>query len=336
MLKNKYFSTFIAGTSSLITGFLKSDLKNIEFSNIFDGLVEYEIDSDQENIKKLKYLNNSFLELASFSSSSFSEFEQKVINFFKNNGEKVWELLVKTADKNPLTYRVMFYDKNKSMGVDKRNLDLIEKFISDKKLVNRTRPNFEITASFRSEEIGFLGIRLTYHPDYKKILNSGELRPEVSEILWRLSNPRTQDIFLDPFAGFGSIAAERDNKIFCSDIDEQKIKFLKKRFGHNKNIFIKCEDAQKLESIKDNSIDKIITDPPWGNFDKSIDTSGLYKNFIMQFKRVLRSDGIVVLLSAADNEIKKYCNDFDLEILEEYGVLISGRQASIYKIQKRT
>lgn len=340
MRKINYFSTFLAGGGEFIEEFLKTDTQAL-IHHKFDGIISYGSDHGLDEISRLKYFNNSYLELADFDCKSFAEFENKIVQYFRAHGRQTWDLLVKVAGKGKLTYRLMFYDQNHPVAIDKSKLNLIEEFISSGELVDRTHPAVEISAMLRSEGVGFLGIRLTYHPDYKNVLSPGELRPEISEILCRLSDPKPGDIFLDPFAGNGAIVAARHKysdymQILCGDVDEEKVRLLKKRFGSDRKIIIKQADVTNLNWIKDEFVNKIVIDPPWGNFDRSIKINLLYRNMFVEFYRVLSNEGILVILTAARKELEEACQTSKFVIIKKWDVLISGRQASIYKIQKRT
>ncbi len=324
-MRKIYFSTYIAGAGEIVSRFLKEDIPDVDVLRSWDGLIEYQANADP---KHLKYINNSYLELATFECRTFADFVQKTVAYFAKHGGETWEKLTTIANKK-LSYRLMFYDQNQPAAIDKNQLALIEQHLSKGELVDRTHPALEVSAIYRSDGIGLLGIRLTYHPDYKTVLSPGELRPEVAEILVRLSSPQAGEIFLDPFSGFGAIVAACDRypyqKIFCSDIDDEKTKLLKKRFGSKPKIIIKKRNAMHLDWIEGESVDVIVTDPPWGNFDKSIMLEQLYPAMLAEFDRVLKKDGQMIILTS-----RKGLGEIGLRT----DVLISGRQASIYKLGK--
>ena len=324
-----YLSSFLAGGGDIVSEFVVTDLPARVITTL-DGLIEYEAKVSPKEVAKLKYFNNSYVLLSKFKCDSFEEFVGKVTLFCRQNGDNIWKTLISVSDKR-MTYRVMFYDRNVPASVPSQQLDQAERYISRKELVNRTNSNLEISAMFRDERWGFLGVRITKHPDYKKILRPGELRSEVSEMLCRLSNPDSGDVFLDPFAGYGAIVAARKltpySSILCADADITKIELLEKRFGSDRNIVIKQADASNIAWIKDDSVDKIVTDPPWGNFDQSIKVGELYPRVVGELFRVLKNGGVLVILTARNKWEFDYDNKWD--------VLISGRQASIYKMRKK-
>lgn len=332
-----YFSSFLAGGGDIVSRFVTADLP-ARIITTLDGLIEYETKVSPKEVVKLKYFNNSYVLLSKFKCDSFEEFVGKVILFCRQNGDSIWKTLIDVSSKS-MTYRLMFYDRNVPAPVSGQQLELAERYISRKELVNRTNADLEISAMFRDEGWGFLGVRITKHPDYKKVLRPGELRPEVAEILCRLSGPDLGDVFLDPFAGYGAIVAARKltpyNSILCADADTTKVQQLKKRFGSDKGIVIKQADASDMAWVKDSSVDKIVTDPPWGNFDRSIKVKELYPRMVSEWSRVLKDKGIVIVLTARRlwEEANEQYQLFDID--GKWDVLISGRQASILRLVPR-
>ena len=58
---NSSFSTFITGFDKVISNELTKRLKGVEILQLTDGLVIYKTTSSLDEIKKLKFLNNSFV-----------------------------------------------------------------------------------------------------------------------------------------------------------------------------------------------------------------------------------------------------------------------------------
>jgi len=338
-MKNNYFSTFLAGGGEFIERWLEEDV-DARIINILDGLVEYKAPVPPEVIKRLKYLNNSYWLLAVFEAPDFRNFADKAIRWIKLNGDRVWERL-RQAVEGSLTYRLMWYDRNQPAGIDKGLLEAAEKWISGGKLVNRTSPKMEISGIYRSEGAGYLGIRLTRRPDYKNVVQPGELHPEIAYILARLSRLEPGQKILDPFPGSGAIAAaalefEKNLIFYCGDAEEEKIRRLKKRFGKEKLIYIRRADAADMDWIDSDSIDAIVTDPPWGQFDRKADIANLYIKMCTEFLRVLKPKGRLVILTAAREEFENALNKSGGFLSDmRRDVLISGRKASIYTAVKQ-
>ena len=143
----------------------------------------------------------------------------------------------------------------------------------------------------RSEGFVLFGLRITRHPDYKDVLQKGELRPELANLLCLISEPNKEDVFLDPFSGSGSIPRERTRfpykEIITSDLIPVKItRPLKIDL---KVVEVLQMSALNMTKILDNSVDKIVTNPPWGiEVGKELDLPKFYSRMTDEFQRVLR------------------------------------------------
>ena len=305
---------------------------------LLDGLIVYEAQKTPDEIRQLKYFNNSYKKLAVLNCRNFDEFVRKVTGYLRSNGKQVWDEL-RHISRSKLTYRIMLYDRNHPAHVEKQLLTAMEKWISNRELVDRTSPEVEISGFYRSEGIGYLGLKLNKHPESKEIFHAGELRPEVAEILVRLADLTDDEIILDAFAGYGAIAAAAQGRgkfrqMWSMDTDPEKIRLLRKRFGKDKRIIIRQSDATNLTDLEKGTVDKIITDPPWGNFDRGINISRLYPGMMKEFVRVLADGGKMVILTAARDVLEGAAAPTgQLEIEMRRDVLISGRKASIYLVK---
>ena len=61
-----YFSTFISGTQEFIPRLLNKGLGNFETVKLLDGAIIYKTSSSIEEIRKLRFFNNSFQIIKSF------------------------------------------------------------------------------------------------------------------------------------------------------------------------------------------------------------------------------------------------------------------------------
>ena len=155
-----------------------------------------------------------------------------------------------------------------------------------------------------------------------------------------LAEPKTTDVILDPFAGYGAIPIEcansfRVKRIFAGEKDKSVFRTLQQKTSKMKNkVTIGKWDATELKSLTENSINKIITDPPWGLFDTNADLKQFYINMLKEFGRVLMPKGLLILLTAQKELFENLINQSkSYKLLEKYNILVSGKKASIYKLQ---
>jgi tRNA (guanine6-N2)-methyltransferase len=342
-----YASTFISGLQDPVSKELTNLIPDLRIMDLYDGLVVYSTNIHVQKIKNIKFFNNTFLVLKKFYNLQNSNLNN-IIKMCLNMGNIKPKYAGDIVGGNR-TFRIITSKENQLTSVNKNLLRSMEQKIarSYRLTVNRAKPDLEFWFLYRSEKIGFFMLRLTRHTAYEKILNKGELRPELSHILCLLSEPSPNDIVLDPFCGYGSIPIARAtdfpcNMIFASDIDKQMVNILKNKLKKQKlkkPIFVKEADALNMESVfEDNFIDKIITDPPWGFYQHmDIDINVFYKKMLQEFYRILKPNGILVLLTARKKEFENSLADCQnkYKLVDKYHILVSGKKAAIYKIIKK-
>ena len=195
------------------------------------------------------------------------------------------------------------------------------------------------------ERYGFFLKRLTRQTAYKKTLEKGALRPELAHVLNFISEPDADDIFLDPFCGYGSIPIERAtsfpyNMIFAADKNQELVKLIRQKLKGSRikgTFIVKEQDALDMQAFEDGFIHKIVTDPPWGLFaDLGMDAQQFYARTLQECYRVLRVGGLLVVLVARKNELDRAIEAYKgrAQLLNKYDVLVSGKKATIYKLQK--
>ena len=340
-----FLSTFISGLQKPVEKLLQENLGVLKIHLLLDGLVLYETNEDVERIQKLRFLNNTFLVLKKFEKLPS---RQKAFDFILQQTSKLnLSVELKNFLPNAKTFRIIASNENEFVSVDKRLLAQVERKIIDLKgsrlRVEPHRPQVEFWFLRRSENICFFMLRLTKNITNKK-LPAGELRPELAYILCYLSEPEKSDIFLDPFAGHGAIPIERAknfsyNLVFAGDNDKDFKQIIRDRIKTkkvNKTIIPKVLDALNMRTFEDGFVSKIVTDPPWGLYEEIKDITAFYAAMVKEFVRVLKTGGIIVLLTAKKDEFEKVLSKHsDLSLLEKYEILVSGKKSAIYKIKKK-
>lgn len=335
-----YYSTFITGTQEVVEKALKDKLEDVEIELLLDGLVVYSTNKSLEQIKHLRFINNSYV----------------LLKMFKQEGLEPRDLIRSILSKPKLipdasrpflkrigSFRVVASKENQLVSVDKQMLRQIEDLLG-KKLrleIDRTLPDIEAWFLTRREGYGLVGLRVTKTPNYEKTLHKGELRPELAHIMCLLADLKPSDVVLDPFAGHGAIPLEcsksfKVKQVFAGEIDKKVFSTLRKKTENNKTkVVVGNWDALGLSSFAENSVDKIVTDPPWGFYDNSKrDLRVFYTAMFWEFVRVLKPNGLIVTLMAQKELLEDIISDSQsLELLHRYDILVSGRKSAIYKIK---
>lgn len=337
-----YYSSFISGIQDIV----KNNLTDCNIQKIMDGGVIYTSNKTPEEVEKIKFFNNTFIVIQKFENIfDKTKIESMIegVDFDKNNSFLNY-IKSKKLCKN---FHIFSSVENQLVSVDKKILgrfeNKIEKLTNLKVEIGKKVADIEFWFLYRSENIGLFMIRITRN---KKKVEKGELHPELTNILSLISNPSDEDVVLDPFCGTGAIALERSRilnfkGIFACDINEEKIKNLKNKIKSikskklNKSFFVKNLDFFK-NNFDNNYFSKIITDPPWGFFDKIDNIELFYSEMFKEFYRILAKNGILIILTARKDIMSKVLSlmSSKLKLLNNYDILVSGKKAGIYKIQK--
>ena len=331
-----YYSTFITGFEDLIEKALRKEDPGLRVKLLMDGLVVYQTKLNPEEVKRLPFLNNSFLLLNQQETKEGTRTVDFVKNLFEQTDLTQFNQLKWLRKQG--TFRIVISKENQAIGIPSWLTDDLEAVISKvfKLKPDRSKPEIEFWFLLRREQKAFLGIRITHKSSDKR--EKGELRPELAYLLNFLSEPTENDVFLDPFAGSGIIPLSRTaivsfKQLIVGDKDLELVKTLRKRLPQDKRIKANQLDALNLETIPDLSVDKIVTDPPWGFYQEKVIN---YQQMLVEFHRILKPKGILVLLIGdrevfqKDLETKKSL--FKTE--EQNTTLVSGKKAVVYKLRK--
>ena len=188
------------------------------------------------------------------------------------------------------------------------------------------------------------GLRLSddtmRHRSYKRANIPASLKPTIAYAMVLLSEPRDDDIFLDPMCGAGTILIERAQSgryklIIGGDINPQAVDATLTNVGPKyKPIEIKCWDARKL-SVSDKSVTNIVTNMPFGNqVGKKEDLHKLYPELIREWVRVLIPGGRMVLLTSETRLLRHIIKQYNqLRLMSNIKIMVRGYPATIHVIQ---
>ena len=327
----EFISSFITGFQHVVEKNLPQILAGVKILHVFDGLIHYQYAGDSHNLDKIIYFNNTFFVLKTM--------KGKGLNFPSLVGavssEKKYYLI------NKGTFRVRFQNENQFVKVDKNISKKAEETVlhNSKLHLDRLSPTTEIWYSIRREGFAFCGQLISKREFTEKNLNKGELRPEIAYLICCYADLKQDDVVAEPFCGYGSIPVQlikkfRFQKLFASDIDKEKISInmQKKQLTDNPQIELSVNDAFVLPQIIDRSVDVVITDPPWGYFEQIDDIGEFYKKMFTSFKRILKENGRMIILSARKDEIEKAALEMNVQILSSLHTLVNGKKASLYKM----
>lgn len=328
----EYVSSFITGFQDVVKKDLVQRLPSCKIISLYDGLIHYQYAGNSRDLEKIIYFNNTFFVLKTW--------KGKGLNFPSMVGavsaEKKYYLI------NKGSFRVRFSQENQFTSVDKNISRRAEETVlrNSRLVLNKVTPDTEIWYSIRREGFAFCGQLISKREFTEKNLNKGELRPEIAYLIAAFADIKPDDLILEPFCGYGSIPVQlakkfRFSKLYASDIDDEKIKLLgqKKQLKDNPLVDLRKADVFSLSHIEDKSVNLVITDPPWGFYEDIGDVRLFYKKMFESFKRVLKDDGKMIILSARKEELEDVIAEFKF-VQEDYlHTLVNGKKAGLYKIR---
>src|SRR5208282_1377475 len=175
------------------------------------------------------------------------------------------------------------------------------------------------------------------HREYKIAHRPASLRPAVAAAIAWLSEPREDDIVLDPFCGAGTVLIERAHlaryrNLIGSDRDSKAMRAAMENIGSRyKPIELHDRwDAGALP-LADASVTKIVTNLPWGMKSGShTENRRSYRDWIAEFNRILAPNGKMVLLTAEWRLMRDLIDRRALAVEKMMRVTILGAPASVY------
>ena len=166
--------------------------------------------------------------------------------------------------------------------------------------------------------------------------SKGGIRPSVAHCLVRVSEPKNHDVFYDPFCGAGTIVHERSSykykKIFASDIDPEILDIARQNLGNG--IILFQADAV-CTKIKNNSIDTVVTNMPWGRQIQVADLPELYYCFIKELKRILKENGKAVILTDQDQLLRESCDEWGFILTCPFELSLHGLHPKIFTLTRK-
>jgi tRNA (guanine6-N2)-methyltransferase len=339
----RYYSTFITGFEDIIEAALRRHLKNVVIENVFDGGIVYSSHSLPDQVAGLRFFNNSFILYQSSRIHSDDPIREIMLAILRK--PNLGNYVAKSFPFQRATFRIVASKENQLVAMDHTLMRDIEACLakSTRLSINRSRPDYEFWLMSRSEGYGLFCLRITRHRDYAKVLERGELRPELAHILCLISEPSSSDVFLDPFCGSGAIPIERARSfpyksIIAGDIDGEVVEKLKRRIRRDRvSIDASVIDARSLSFLEPETVDRIVTDPPWGLFKaEGSEVMLLYRDTLNAFCRVVKMGGIIVIIVSNKqlfDEVAVEHNDC-LSIIRRFDTLVSGKKARVYKLMR--
>lgn len=325
-----YFAYHAAGLGSIVAECLQSDLQNVEILEKDGSGVHFKSSSPATLIGSLPYLRNTFEVVTTAPrreiDASISDLAARV------------RAAPRTGKSNQIAFRIMAQVDGELLSVSPEPRRRLEQAITAV-MGGRVEPRgsgIEYWVIGRRElDVVFLGRRLKKDAQPKPA--RGELAPELAHLLVRVSQPRSDDVVLDPFAGSGALLVARSALPYSSLIySDLELAQHRSRLGALRSLRaarLLADDALALPNVKERSVTSIITDPPWGEHSE---ITGDYKDFasamFTSFQHVLNpANGRVTVLTGRRiaGATLSAAGARGFAILATHDILVNGHPATV-------
>lgn len=307
----KYIATFPAGTFLIIAKYLKSfSLNNFKIIDNDESSVMFLSDLNAERLIEIRFFTNVFVVI---------EDKAEIKKLVKGNH-----------------FRLIYIKNGEPTAIESSaKLKLEQQIIKDYSLqpnARLSRNDFYVIK--RKDRPELFTLRLPRAKFKREELLKGELRPELANILCLAAGVKAKQTVVDMFAGTGAILYEAVRGFGVKHAVAIDSNHVSNRHELAQIKWHKANSTDKIDFIKPGSVDRIVTDPPWGEYDKVADLSGLYKGFLLEAARILRPGGVIVILSGYINLAACLATTPELKLIGRWDVLVSGKKSTVYKVQK--
>lgn len=325
---NKYTSTFIPGLAEFSAEQVQKPPVKAQVLKLLEGLITYQSKSPYLRLDTLKYFNNSFLCLAEI--ENLNNIEKYIKEAFNHQSEELEIFLRKHA-----TVKIVYSREGEAKQLNPQILLRIEQQLVKQwgLKLEKEEPETEFWIYERSqqENYGFIGFRITKHKDYRKTLQPGELKPEITFAMSTLAEIQPTDTVLDPFSAFGGIikSVSRNfefKNIYSIDSNEKNLKIQKEKFNNSRIKFLKA-DGFKLSSFSDNTFNKIITHALPEHSDR-------FPTMFKEFERLLAPNGKIVIATSEPQKLLDAIEAYDLKLTKSYNILVADKNTGIFSLSK--
>ncbi|MDR0636289.1 MAG: methyltransferase [Treponema sp.] len=337
-----YYANFVSGLQDLIADALKCDVKDLLIKKTLDGAFVFETACPHEKLKH-KYFNNLFAILNLREAANQHPLEAHIQEVCRRPFK-----VAPLSGKAPRTFRIITSYANQLTAIGENTRRSAEYHIARQTglRLSRSKSDVEFWFLYRTEGFSLFMQRLSYHTSFDKVLHKGELTPPLAYALCAAAHLPKDALVLDPFCGYGAIPKAcltyfPVRTCYAFDISDAALSYTRRAMIGiaAKRAIIRKLDVYALPSlIPAGSLDAIITDPPWGLYERLLlPLPRFYADMLELFAVILKLDGSITLLTAQTELVKSIVEESNTFIIEKtISVLVSGRKASIFRLKKRS
>lgn len=157
----------------------------------------------------------------------------------------------------------------------------------------------------------YVGIQLTresLHKRFERPFNHpAAIKAPLAYGMLRIAGVEDGDVLLDPFCGGGTIPIEAaqvwDSRItiYGSDVNSRFLEGARRNAeaaGVEKHVSLRIADARRLEDYYDSTIDRVVTNPPYGvRMGREKNLRETYFRFLNSASKIVKPDGSITVIS---------------------------------------
>lgn len=338
-----YVSTFITGSESLIPDLLKNHIDDVVIHHVSDGLIHFSSARSYQTIRSLPFVTNTFICLGSTTSQSRQEDVDPVKIIKRLSQQAEYSVLQTTISRNnERLFRVRVSQHGDLISIPKV---IAQRITSD--IATRTpytndplKSDLEFWFLIRKDTHAYYAVKeVQAHKKREK----GVLASDLAYILCSLTSPDRTNVVFDPFAGSGVIPFTyvrhfSADQVIASDYDQVNVSKMKKTEAKmREQVTVQNWDALHLGELADKSVDCIVSDPPWGIYQKKdINIKKFYTMMMDELIRILSGNGCIVLLTSQKELLIEVLHGYEHEvtITQRYDILVSGKKAGIFVLHR--
>lgn len=360
-----YYASFIPGMQEVISSIVRERFPGdpgesgqlskagrspspvLSIVKLLDGAIIFETDCPYDKLNFFCFNNIFAMIHIEQNNTSLDHHIKKICAAGKKSSqgsvltERAWAVISEN-NKKIKTFRLTFSMENQPVQVSEGlRLEMEQLIAGNSNLkTDRTRPDTEFWFLSRSEGFSCFMKRLTVD---RSVRRPGELSPQLAWLLCRMANLKYDETALDPFCGYGSIPNAGCKyfpvrKFYALDNDPKCIKITRSKNGlqTERSLIQRAEIHSIFDFIPQESVDAIITDPPWGMYKETDQPLQIfYDEMINIFSRLLKKGGRAIILSGAGKELVSAAEKApELVVGKIIPVLVSGKKASVFVLTK--
>lgn len=268
----RYLVQFPAGLADLVRRSLDADLGGAEVVHADDSALQVSASTAPEVLSALPYLKNAYLVLTDVPriggdpASTLDRAASAVTDLLRRRAG----LVSPVPRGRPFRVMATLDGQLTSFGRGARTG-------LERELLRRTGGRVQTRGS--GEELWLIGRRgfdrvlfaLRLRQPRRPAAARGSLGTELAALLVRASRPDARDSFLDPMGGSGSLVVARlatpARRVVYNDLALERLRPELPTELRRGGVVLSAADATDLSSLPTGSVDAVVTDPPWGEYE---------------------------------------------------------------------